>query len=233
MSKPYLSLIIPVTEETLRDSMLSIMNADHLFQGAAFDYEILIVTPESDVVSRPIIKFTGSILNAKCVQVPEYNISGLIRSGLTYAHGVLRAYAFKNDFSFLEQFDHMIPHFKEQDVVVGPLWSLSSTSRTTQAVAALIHSPYQFQIIKEDVVPIVCSKTFATGWEFFAETYTRLLIAGINTKVAKEGTVSKLKHSLDLQLFKGALTMRIHYLYIRMRRLFDYLGGKFLSLFRN
>lgn len=214
--------------------MLSVMNIDRLLCGAAFDYELLVIVPVSlSKTNGTLLKFIQAIHNSKCLEAPGTTIGGLLRYGLEHAHGTLRTYSFKNNFRFLEKFDDLIPYFKEYDVVMGPEWNIRTSQAIRQALAALIYSPYQFHIIKEECLPVVSTLTQGGGWGFLTEANTRLRLAEKDIKVVKVGALGSLQNFLDLQLFREANTIRIHYLYLRTLRLFAYLSGKILSLFRN
>lgn len=233
VSKPYLSLIIPVTEKNLLEAMLNLMNADRVLQGAMFDYEFLVVSPAASSVSGSIAKFTQAIGNAKCFKVTENKIGGLLYRGLMEAKGVLRAIAFKNNFSFLNQFSDYIQLFKENDAVIGPRWQFTHKA-VPQVLSAIIHSPYQFQIIKEEVVPIICAGGGRwEGWEFFTKAHLSILLSDKNISKVDAEVIHNPGQLSDLQLFKDAATIRIHYLYIRARDIIWSLNKKFVSAYQS
>lgn len=230
MSKPYLSIIIPVISNNRLDSMLGVINADYLLQNAMFDYELLFVMPEGDGVIESMKKFASVIHNAKCIMVKENNIGGLLRSGLGEASGVLRAISFKNDFRFLEHFSDFIPLFKEKEIIIGPKWNLTTSRFIPQFISSLIHSPYQFQIISEESTPILNSNMKSNGWEFFSESHWRFSLANKNIAYVHSVPFVISNKLFDLHLFLDAATIRIHYLCLRAYNLLLFYNRKLRAL---
>lgn len=210
--------------------MFGVINADYLLQEAMFDYELLFVMPEDDGAIESMQKFASAIHNVKCIKVKENNIGGLLRVGLAEASGVLRAISFKNDFRFLEHFPDFIPLFKEKEIVIGPKWNLTTSRFVPQFISSLIHSPYQFQIINEESIPILNSNMKSDGWEFFSESHWRFSLA--NKNIAYVCSVPHIiSYKLfDLHLFQDAATIRIHYLYLRVYNLLLFYNKKLRAL---
>lgn len=231
MSKPYLSIIIPVAENTELDSMLSATKADFLLKEAMFDYEMLLITPEFDSVYESMQKFSSALHNAKCLKSPESNIKGLLQFGLVHSTGVLRAITFKNDFGFLKYFPNFIPLFKENEVVVGPKMNLLSANIFPQFVSAIMHSPYQFQIINEDAIPALSTNLRSKEWEFFTEAHLRLSLAGKKIGSVDLASLPMYYQLLDLHLFLDATTIRIHYLRILIRNIVWLFNKKIISVY--
>ncbi len=231
MAKPYLSIIVPVAENTELDSMLSTMKADFLLKEAMFDYELLIVTPELNSTYDSMLKFSSVLHNAKCIKAPEGDIKGLLHFGLMHATGMLRAFAFKNDFRFLKHFSDFIPLFKENEVVVGPKFNLLGANAIPQFISAVVHSPYQFQILNEEVISVLNSSLRSKDWEFFTEAHMRLSLAGKKIESVNVASLPIQYQFFDLQLWKEAFTIRIHYLLILIRNVSWFLNRKIMSVY--
>lgn len=212
LAKPYLSLIIPATADSIKEVMLALMQADCFLEKAEFDYEIIVPAAGLETYDR-ISKFAQVIKNTSCLKASEQTVGELLRYGLSSARGALRSFAFKNGVSFLKSFSELLPHIKGCDAVVGPRWHSNASYRMPQLLSAIIHSPYQFQVIREEALPAIMTTAQTKGWEFFSESYARLRLSGKSVKSAGSGEFPDLPHILDLHVFRGATTIRLHSLY--------------------
>jgi glycosyltransferase involved in cell wall biosynthesis len=121
MSRPYLSIIIPAYNEALRIPK-TLLGIDAALHKADFSYEIIVVSDgSSDNTAAIVSKMADVVRNLKVIDLKE-NVGkgGAVREGMLAAKGVVMIFTDADNSTSIDQFEHMIPFFKEgYSVVIG------------------------------------------------------------------------------------------------------------------
>lgn len=121
MSQPYLSVIIPAYNEAER-LPLTLIDVDKHLSRAEYSSEILVVNDgSSDKTAEVVRKMSGAIKNLKLIDNEENRGKGaVVRQGVRLAKGKIRLFADADNSTSVDQFEKMIPYFREgYDVVIG------------------------------------------------------------------------------------------------------------------
>ncbi len=119
--KPFLSVIIPVYNESKRIP-LTLIDVDRHLSGADYSSEILVVNDGStDNTYEVVSKFLPLIKNLRIIDNKENHGKGfVVRQGMLEAKGTLRLFMDADNSTSVDQVDKMLPHFKEgYEVVIG------------------------------------------------------------------------------------------------------------------
>ena len=121
MAKPYLSIIIPAYNEAERIPV-TLLDMDKRLADAPYSYEILVVNDGSkDNTAEVVRNMAKAVRNLKLVDNVENKGKGaVVRQGMLLASGVIRLFTDADNSTSIDQFDQMIPFFKEgYEVVIG------------------------------------------------------------------------------------------------------------------
>ncbi len=119
--KPYLSVIIPAYNE-VRRLPLTLIDIDKRLSKVKYSYEILVVSDGSTDGTAEAVKRLGSIIkNLRLIDNKENKgKGGVVKQGMLEAHGDYRLFTDADNSTTVDQFDKMIPYFKEgYHVVIG------------------------------------------------------------------------------------------------------------------
>jgi len=121
MSKPFLSVIIPVYNESKRIP-LTLIDVDRRLSSADYSSEILVVNDGStDNTIEVVSKFLPMVKNLRIIDNKENHGKGfVVRQGMLEAKGTLRLFMDADNSTSVDQVGKMLPYFKEgYEVVIG------------------------------------------------------------------------------------------------------------------
>lgn len=121
MSKPFLSVIIPAYNESKR-LPLTLIDIDRRLSERDYEYEIIVVSDGSrDETADITERLSHVIKNLRVIANKENHGKGwVVRQGMLAAKGNWRLFTDADNSTSIEQFDKMVPYFKEgYGVVIG------------------------------------------------------------------------------------------------------------------
>ena len=121
MAQPYLSIIIPAYNEAERISK-TLIDMDRRLSGVDYSYEILVVNDGSKDNTAAIVKNMAKMVkNLKLIDRKDnLGKGGTVKQGMMLATGNIRLFTDADNSTSIDQFEKMIPLFKEgYDVVIG------------------------------------------------------------------------------------------------------------------
>lgn len=121
MARPYLSIIIPAYNEAERLPK-TLLDIDKRLASAVYSYEILVVNDGSkDNTAEVVRNMTKLVKNLKLIDNVENRGKGaVVRQGMLLAGGAIRLFTDADNSTSIDQFDQMIPFFKQgYEVVIG------------------------------------------------------------------------------------------------------------------
>src|SRR5258708_18033315 len=121
MAQPYLSIIIPAYNEAERIPK-TLIDMDKRLENASYSYEILVVNDAStDNTAEIVANMASMVRNLKLIDIPDNcGKGGTVRRGMLLATGQVRLFTDADNSTSIDQFDQMMPFFKEgYDVVIG------------------------------------------------------------------------------------------------------------------
>lgn len=120
--KPFLSVIIPAYNEAERIP-LTLIDIDKHLSKRDYSYEILVINDGSKDRTAEVVRkmAAGGIKNLKLVDNQVNRGKGaVVRQGLLVAKGAYRLFTDADNSTSIDQFDRMLPYFKEgHEVVIG------------------------------------------------------------------------------------------------------------------
>lgn len=119
--KPFLSVVIPAYNEAKR-LPLTLIDVDRHLRKADYSYEIIVVNDGSkDSTAEIVSRFSNLMKGLKLIDNKENHGKGfVVRQGMLEAKGTLRLFMDADNSTSVDQFDKMLPYFKEgYDVVIG------------------------------------------------------------------------------------------------------------------
>jgi len=119
--KPYLSVIIPAYNEVKR-LPLTLIDIDKRLSKVKYSYEILVVSDGSTDGTAEAAKRLGSIIkNLRLIDNKENRGKGaVVKQGMLEAEGDYRLFTDADNSTTVDQFNKMVPYFKEgYHVVIG------------------------------------------------------------------------------------------------------------------
>ncbi|MGC9610882.1 MAG: dolichyl-phosphate beta-glucosyltransferase [Minisyncoccia bacterium] len=119
--KPFLSIIIPVYNESKR-LPLTLVDMDRHLSQAEYSYEIIVVDDGStDGTGEIVSRFSRTIKNLRLTGYKENHGKGYaVRFGMLEAKGNYRIFMDADNSTSIDQFDNMLPFLKEgYEVVIG------------------------------------------------------------------------------------------------------------------
>lgn len=122
MTQPLLSVIIPARNEVKR-LPLTLLDIDRHLSKADFSYEIIVVVngAPTDGTDELVERFTAIVSNLRVIALTEMERKGwAVKTGMLAARGKLRIFMDADNSTSIDQFEKMLPYFKEgYDVVIG------------------------------------------------------------------------------------------------------------------
>ncbi|OGY97227.1 MAG: hypothetical protein A2128_01245 [Candidatus Liptonbacteria bacterium GWC1_60_9] len=121
MAKPFLSVVIPAYNEAKRIP-LTLIDIDKHLHACDFSYEIIVVDDGSkDATAEIVNRFIPLVRNLKLIDNKVNRGKGaVVRQGMLAAKGALRLFTDADNSTSIDQFNKMLPHFKEgYDIVIG------------------------------------------------------------------------------------------------------------------
>lgn len=121
MNKPFLSVVIPAYNESKRLPS-TLVDIDKYLSGVDYSYEILVVNDGSkDNTAEVVRKMSATIKNLRVVDNPINRGKGaVVHDGMLIAKGTYRLFMDADNSTAINQFEKMMPLFKEgADVVIG------------------------------------------------------------------------------------------------------------------
>lgn len=118
--KPYLSVIIPVYNESKR-LPLTLIDVDKYLSETGFSYEIVVVNDGSkDSTAEIVRRFSHLIKNLRLLNNTENHGKGwVVRQAMLDAKGDVRIFMDADNSTTIDQFSKMTPYFPKYDVVIG------------------------------------------------------------------------------------------------------------------
>lgn len=121
MAQPYLSIIIPAYNEAERIPQ-TLVDMDKRLGGVDYSYEILVVNDGSKDNTASVVKNMAKMVkNLKLIDIKD-NVGkgGAVKQGMLLASGRIRLFTDADNSTSIDQFEKMIPLFKEGfGVVIG------------------------------------------------------------------------------------------------------------------
>lgn len=121
MSQPYLSIIVPAYNEAERIPQ-ALLAMDRQLANAAYSYEIFVVSDGSTDNTAAIVRNLAKLVrNLKLIDLRENaGKGGAVRQGMLLSSGQIRLFTDADNSTSIDQFEKMMPFFKEgYDVVIG------------------------------------------------------------------------------------------------------------------
>ncbi len=119
--QPFLSVIIPARNEVKR-LPLTLLDVDRHLSEAGFPYEIVVVVngAPTDGTDELVERFTAIISNLRVIALTAMERKGwAVKQGMTSARGKYRIFMDADNSTSIDQFEGMLPYFKEgYDVVI-------------------------------------------------------------------------------------------------------------------
>ncbi|HVN26084.1 MAG TPA: dolichyl-phosphate beta-glucosyltransferase [Candidatus Paceibacterota bacterium] len=121
MAQPYLSIIIPAYNEAERIPQ-TLVDMDRRLEGAPYSYEIVVVNDGSKDATADVVRnMTKIVRNLKLIDLKDnQGKGGAVRQGMLLSSGKVRLFADADNSTTIDQFDAMMPLFKQgYGVVIG------------------------------------------------------------------------------------------------------------------
>lgn len=121
MAQPYLSIIIPAYNEAERIPQ-TLVDLDKRLSHVDYSYEILVVNDGSKDATASVVKGMAKMVrNLKLIDLRDNTgKGGAVRQGMLLATGHIRLFTDADNSTSVDQFEKMIPLFKEgAGVVIG------------------------------------------------------------------------------------------------------------------
>lgn len=232
MSQPYLSIIIPAYNEAERIPK-SLLDMDKRLENASYSYEIVVVSDGSTDNTAAIVRnMTKAVRNLKLIDLTENNGKGsAVRQGMLLSAGKVRLFTDADNSTSIDQFEKMMPFFKEgYDVVIG--------SRAAQGAKLDPPEPFYRQVIgkalnlivqifllpgiwdtqcgfkafTEDAAKQIFIASKVTGWGFDVEVLSLAKLRGARIKEVPvhwvDDSRSHVRFSAGLQFLRDVAIIR-------------------------
>ena len=121
MAQPYLSIIIPAYNEAERLPK-TLVDMDRRLEHASYSYEIVVVSDGSKDNTVEVVKnMMKMVRNLKVIDLKDNSgKGGTVRQGMLLSSGQVRLFTDADNSTSIDQFDAMMPYFKQgYDVVIG------------------------------------------------------------------------------------------------------------------
>ncbi len=121
MSQPYLSIIVPAYNEAERIHK-TLLDIDLRLHAVDFSYEIIVVNDGSSDATASVVQGVSKLVRGvRLIDLPK-NVGkgGAVREGMLQAKGVIRIFTDADNSTSIDQFEKMMPFFKEgYSLVIG------------------------------------------------------------------------------------------------------------------
>lgn len=121
MAQPYLSIIIPAYNEAERIPQ-TLIDIDRRLAGVDYSYEIVVVNDGSTDTTASVVKNMAKVVrNLKLIDLKDNSgKGGTVRQGMLLSTGKIRLFTDADNSTSIDQFEKMMPLFKDgADVVIG------------------------------------------------------------------------------------------------------------------
>lgn len=200
MNKPFLSIIIPAYDEARRIP-LTLIDVDKRLSSAEYSYEILVVDDGSkDNTAEIVRRFMPLIKNLKLIQAEHKGKGAAVRRGVLESQGTIRLFTDADNSTSVDQFNAMLPFFKEgYGVVVGSRAISGAVMDPPQsvwrrvmgkagnllirlcAVSNIYDTQCGFKALTEEAAEKIFSRARIDGWSFDVEMCA--LAAALHIKI--------------------------------------------------
>lgn len=118
--KPYLSVIIPAYNEAKR-LPLTLIDIERHLKGVDYSYEVIVVDNKStDATGEIAQRFSHLIKNLRVMRCVGLGKGYAVKLGMLASKGEIRLFTDADNSTSVDQFNKMIPYFKEgYDVVIA------------------------------------------------------------------------------------------------------------------
>ncbi len=202
MNKPFLSVIIPAYNE-VRRLPLTLVDIDAHLSKETYSYEILVVDDGStDTTADMVRRFLPLVKNLRLLQLPKNQGKGAaVRYGMQEAHGNVRLFTDADNSTSLDQFNGMLPLFKEgYAVLIGSRGAPGAVMDPSQsffrrtvgragnllirviAVPDILDTQCGFKAFTEEAAQKIFSLARVDGWGFDVETLALASAMGFRVK---------------------------------------------------
>jgi glycosyltransferase involved in cell wall biosynthesis len=232
MAQPYLSIIIPAYNEAERIPT-TLVDMDKRLSGVDYSYEILVVNDGSKDNTATVVKNMAKMVkNLKLVDLKD-NVGkgGAVKQGMLLAAGRIRLFTDADNSTSIDQFEKMMPLFKEgYGVVIGsrafkgaqldppePLYR-QAIGKTLNFLVQLFLLPgiwdtqCGFKAYTDEAAEKIFTISKTVGWGFDVETLALARRLGFRIKEVPVHWVndarSRVKFSGGLQFLAETCTIR-------------------------
>jgi len=232
MSQPYLSIIVPAYNEAERIAK-ALIEMDRVLSRVDYSYELLVINDGSaDNTVEVVTKMMLMISNLKIVDL-KVNVGkgGAVRHGMLVARGQVRLFTDADNSTSIDQFEKMMPYFKEgYAVVIGsravpgarldppePFYRQVLGKGLNLVVQVLIlpgiwDTQCGFKAFTAEAAEKVFRLARITGWGFDVEALALAKQMGYQIKempvVWVDDARSHIKFSAGLQFLRDAIKIR-------------------------
>jgi glycosyltransferase involved in cell wall biosynthesis len=232
MAQPYVSIIIPAYNEAERIPA-TLVDMDKRLSTVDYSYEILVVSDGSSDNTVSVVRGMAKMVkNLKLIELKD-NVGkgGAVKQGMLVAAGRVRLFTDADNSTSIDQFEKMIPLFKEgYGVVIGsravkgakldppePLYR-QIIGKTLNLFIQILLLPgiwdtqCGFKAYTDEAAEKIFMKSRATGWGFDVETLALAIRLGYRVKEVPvrwvNDTRSHVKFSGGLQFLAETCTIR-------------------------
>lgn len=202
MEQPLLSIIIPAYNEAARLPR-TLLDIDKRMAERAYPYEILVVNDGSrDATADIVRRMMKTVKHLNLMDnIENKGKGGVVKQGMLLARGTYRLFMDADNSTSVDQFDHMLPYFKEgYDVVIGSRAVPGSTLEPPQPfyrqllgkasnlliqatnVPGIWDTQCGFKAVTAAAAEAIFQKARVTGWGFDIEMLALALSLGYRVK---------------------------------------------------
>jgi dolichyl-phosphate beta-glucosyltransferase len=232
MSQPYLSIIVPAYNEAERIPK-TLLDMDKRLEHAAYSYEIVVVNDGSTDNTAAIVRnMTKAVRNLKLIDLTENSgKGGTVRQGMLLSAGKIRLFTDADNSTSIDQFEKMMPFFKEgYDVVIGSravrgaeldppepfyrqiIGKLLNLIVQIFLLSGIWDTQCGFKAFTEDAAKRIFMPSRVTGWGFDVEVLALAKLSGARIKEMPvhwvDDTRSHVKFSAGLQFLRDIAIIR-------------------------
>jgi dolichyl-phosphate beta-glucosyltransferase len=218
---PFLSIIIPAYNEAERIP-LTLLDMDKRLAEAGFSYEILVVNDGSTDTTVDIVeKMTKAIPHLKLLNDKKnQGKGGVVRQGMLAAKGIYRIFSDADNSTSIDQFEKMLPFFKEgYEVVIGSRAARGAQldppqpfykellGRLSNLIIQLVNLPgiwdsqCGFKALTAEAAERIFSQTRINGWGFDIEVLALARSFGYRVKEVPVHWVNDLGSHVKLSAY--------------------------------
>jgi len=233
--KPFLSVIIPAYNEVNR-LPLTLIDIDRHLSKQEYSYEIIVVNDGSrDSTSEIVERFIPLIKNLRLIDNKINNGKGAaVKQGMLEAKGNIRLYTDADNSTSVDQFNNMMPYFKQSyDVVIGSRCVPGSALDTPQPLARRLMEKIAniftrflllrgikdarcgFKAFTEEAANVIFSRTKINRWSMDIESLTLANKLGFTIKEIPvhwiDSSFSHVRFVNFLQIFWETIKIRWWY----------------------